>query len=107
MTIKIEEHPFIHARLTAKELHDRYGVNTFIRCSNKYIAILCNGINCSRMTHVSIIDKRKNPIHKQHMQLMQGKRPQQYIEDEHMHRVYKLSEEEISNHTYELYVAIR
>lgn len=106
MQIRIEAHPYVHMRLTAEQLSMGYGANKFIRCGNKYIALACNELIYNNITHVTIVDRRKNPIYKQHMQLSMGRIPKQYVEDTHTYRVYNIDADSIYSHTYELYTII-
>ena len=58
------------------------------------------------ITLVEINNTRKIPIHKQHMDLMMGKLPKMTETTSETYRAFKITEQCIDSHVYEVYMIV-
>lgn len=103
MTAHLEKCIGYSGRYRKDIIEQRFNEVWYITAGNKKIAVVSKRPINKNITHVQLGEKRKNPLHKQHMDLMMGKVPRNYIEHDTIYRAFKITDSCIDNHVYEIY----
>lgn len=103
MKVTIEKHKSLVGRYRAEEIKRRFNNVKYITAGNKKIALVSTRPIIIDITYVEIHSDRKIPIHKQHMNLMMGKTPKMKETISQTHRAFKITEQCITDHLYEIY----